>query len=344
MSAAAQLCETLTARLKEQQQQLQKQQPPDRWQQPRQQHHSNQPGDQQQQQQQQRGQLPRDQKVELDNSLNSLALSALHMWLLLFDALAAAPHGTDIASSSAAAAGAAAAPPSALVQLGYEYEQVASYAVQALKSWPEPQADTAAESSTPSSSSSSSSSSRQIVRYGNVVLPHLPVVDATHMLPAALALAQSLSVALDAVQQCASMPMDQLVQLQGQDAKVLRNMVQLSSIALSVPSVLELQLLLLACQAKVRHQQLAVTQQGLSCVHALSTDSWWQQEQQEQAIEQQQQQQQQQRRRLLKLPAYHDLLLSMYALSKVDLAQQLQQQQQRMAGPPHIRYGTTRLT
>jgi hypothetical protein len=336
MSAAAQLCQTLSARLKQQQQQQQqKQQPAERWQQPRQQHHSNQPGDQQQQQQQQRGQLPLDQQVELDNSLNSLALSALHMWLLLFGALAAAPHGTGKASSSAAA-GAGVAPAAALVELGCQYEQVAGYAVQALKFWPAPQAYAATDGST--------SSNRSVVRYGDVVLPYLPVVDVTRLLPAALALAQSLSIALDAVQQYASMPIDQLVQLQGQGAKVFSNMVQLSRIALADPSVLELQLLLLACQAKLRHQQLAATQQGLSCVHGLSKDSWWQQEQQEQAIEQQQQQRRP--RRLLKLPAYHDLLLPMYALSKVDLAQQLQQQQQqqRMAGPPHIRYGTTRLT
>jgi hypothetical protein len=55
-----------------------------------------------------------------------------------------------------------------------------------------------------------------------MVLLCLPVVDVTHMLSAALALAQTLSVALDAVQQYASMPWDQLVQLQGQDARLFR--------------------------------------------------------------------------------------------------------------------------
>jgi hemolysin activation/secretion protein len=110
MSAAAQLCETLTEKMKQQQEQQQKQQQRQRrWQQPRQQHHRCQPGDQQQQQQ--RGQLPVNQQVELHNILNSLALSALHMWLLLFDALAAAPHCTYIAASSSSAAAAAAAPP-----------------------------------------------------------------------------------------------------------------------------------------------------------------------------------------------------------------------------------------
>jgi hypothetical protein len=122
--------------------------------------------------------------------------------------------------------------------------------------------------------------------------------------------------------------------------------------------VLELQLLLLAFQAKLRHQQLEVTQQGLSAVHALSKDSWWQEQQQQQqgqAIEQQQQQQQQERqviqqqqqrrRRRLTLPASHDQLLSKYALKDQDLAQlKQQQQQQHMAGPPYIRYGMTLLT
>jgi hypothetical protein len=320
MSAAAQLCDTLAERVQQQRkQQQQRQQPPER-----------------QQQQQQRGQLPPDQQVELDNSLNSLALSALHMWLLLFGALAAAPLGTGRASSgaaaaAAAAAGAAAGFSSALVELGYEYEQVASYAVQALKFWPAPQADTSAESSTPSSSSSSN---KRVVRYANVALPYLPVVDVTHMLPAALALAQTLSIALDAVQQYASMPMDQVVQQQGQNAKMFCDMVQLTRAWLAQPSVLELQLLLLACQAKVCHQQLAVTQQGLSAVHALSKDSWQQQQQQGQALGQQQ-------RRRLKLPAAHDQLLDKYGLLKADLAQL---QQQHTAGPPHIRYGMTLLT
>jgi hypothetical protein len=38
-----------------------------------------------------------------------------------------------------------------------------------------------------------------MVRYGNVVLPPLPVLDVTHALPAALELMQTVSLAMEAV-------------------------------------------------------------------------------------------------------------------------------------------------
>jgi hypothetical protein len=271
-----------------------------------------QPHPNQQQQQQQRGQLPPDQQVELDNSLNSLALSALHMWLLLCNG-GSSSSSCDVTTN---AAGTSANPAAVYVRVGAEYAHVAGYVAQAFASWPMQQAELDAGSSTAgaanNSRNSSNSSNRQLVRYGNVVLPPLPFLDVTHALPVAFQLMRTVSLAMEAVQHYNGDMMQQ-------EAQALSEKLSETRAALADPSVLELQLLLLACLAKLRHQQLAVTQQGCSLVHDMSQKSWRQQ---------------------LKLPAAHQDLLSKYALHEVDLAQlaqQQQQQQQRTATAQYVR-------
>jgi hypothetical protein len=322
MDAVARLFNKLAARLiEQQQQQLQQLKPQLRHELPlhmhllRQQHHDC-------NQQQQQGQLPPDQQIELDNSLNSLTLSALHMWLLLFHALAAAagPSGGGSSSNSScavttSAAGASATPAAVYAKVGAGLAPLAGCVTAALRAWPVQQAELAADSSRSSAGSNSlnsgSSSNRQVVRYGNVVLPQLPVVDVTHALEAAFELMQTVSLAMDAVQHCNGVTMQQLVQQQGQkEALACAEQLHKTAAALADPSVLELQLLLLACQAKLRHQQLAVTQQGRALVHEMTQNSWRQQQQ-------------------VGLPAAHQLLLANYDVQEVDLAQLAQQQQQQ---------------
>jgi hypothetical protein len=133
------------------------------------------------------------------------------------------------------------------------------------------------------------------------------------MLPAALELMHTVSLAVEARQQYTGV----MVQPQAFAKKLFE-----TGTALSDPSVLELQLLLLACQAKLRHQQLAATQQGCSLVHEMTQTSCRQQHQQPGVLQQ------------LQLPAAHQDLLSQYALHEVDLAQLGQQQQQQQQQPP----------
>jgi hypothetical protein len=297
-------------------------------------------GQQQQQQQQkpQRGQLPPDQQVELDNSLNSLALSALHMWLLLCNALAAAAglsgggsrrsSSLDVATNSV---GASAIRAAVYAKTGAAYAQLAGYVAQALASWPLQQAEVAAGSSRGGSAGNSrnsgNSSNRQLVRYGNVVLPPLPFLDVTHALAAAFELMQTVALSMDAVQRCNGVMMQQ-------GAQAVVDKVCETAAALTDPSVLELQLLLLACKAKLRHQQLAVTQQEHSMVCNMTQNRCRQQ--QPGAVQQ------------LKPPAAHQQLLAKYALQEVDLAQlelppppqQQQPEQQRPATAQYIRYVT----
>jgi hypothetical protein len=199
-----------------------------------------------------------------------------------------------------------------------------------LQHWPEPRTQPTTAGSS-SNNSSSSSSGITTVRYGNVLLQQLPLVDVAYALPAVLGLAQTLSAGIAAVRPYTNRTLQQLVQQHSSEHTLpFMKMLRDSRIALAEPSVLALQLLLLASLAKLQHQQLAVTQQGLSAVPALTLQSLAQQQQQQQqegqAAEQQQQQQKLHVDQQLPLPASHVILLNdCYGLKTVDITQLEQQ-------------------
>jgi hypothetical protein len=290
---------------------------------------------QQQQQRQPKGQLPPDQQAELDNSLNTLGLALLRVWALachVASTLALPQQQPAVAAVGAVIDQCEAA----FLTMGVLrcHWKAAVYAELALRTWP-PGNSTAA-----STAASSSSSSSDTVRYGKQVLPKLAPVSVEAALPAALATAHALAGCIDTMASYVALDDQQLLQqLQNATANGrtvcselvndFRQMLQEGSQNFANTSVLDLQLLLLAHQAKLQHATLRVTQRGFSVVSRIVP-----------TILQLQQQQQQPTVGVLDklmLPSCHERLLAAYDMSVVNIAALEQQQQQQQAVLPHIR-------
>jgi short subunit dehydrogenase-like uncharacterized protein len=283
-----------------------------------------------QQQQQQRlpkGQLPPDQQAELYNSLNRLVL--LRLWLLgcaAADQLAQPAMGGDVVNAGIVLGS---------MRCSKQHVCVAQHVELILLCWPRPDASrSVADAPTGSSSSSSSidhSRKTEPVRYGKLVLPWLPQVTYGAALRVVLAAAHTLACFTDSVQQLQTANIQPLQLDPGNDdaaecAREVRQAVQDASSDMTDRSVLALQLLLLACQAKVHWYDVAWKQDRRSLVRNLAPSGFQQ--------PQQQQQQQQQQQRAAGKPAYlvlqdhHDLLLSTYRCKDADMTLILGQQQE----------------
>jgi hypothetical protein len=289
---------------------------------------------QQKQQQQQRlpkGQLPPDQQTELDNSLNTLGLVLLQLWLLgcsgANELLQLRREGDTVRVETLVGLS---------MRCSRQHACVAQHVELMLLCWPK--VDASDNNAYRSSSSSSNSSRSEPVRYGKLVLPRLPQVTYADALPVALAAAQQLAVFNDAVQLV--LPADtQPVQLES-------NAEGLGAIGpalhdargdMADRALLAVQLLLLACQAKVHFIEVAGKQLRRSLVpnltpHGLPLPPPPPPQQQS---EQQQEQQVQQpiaaaKPEYLRLQDHHDLLLESYGCKNTDIVAILGQQQEEL--------------
>jgi hypothetical protein len=277
-----------------------------------------------QQQQQQRlpkGQVLPDQEAELDNSLNTLGLVLMRLWQL--GCAAAEQPATGDAINVGIVLN--------LMRCSEMHALVAQHAEVMLWCWPNTDisgsnADASAASSSSSSSSSTGHSHRsEPVRYGKLVLPRLPLVTYTAALPVALAAAQMLACYTDAVQQLltANITSEQHELDDEHDASCAQEVglaVQYAIDGMGDRSVLALQLLLLACQAKVHWHEVAGKQQQRATVCNLRPSSC-QQQQQQQLIAAGEPE-------YLRLRKHHDLLLETYHCKDADIAAILGQQQE----------------
>jgi hypothetical protein len=275
---------------------------------------------QQQQQQQQRlpkGQLPPDQQAELDNSLNTLSLVLLRLWLLGCAAADQLAEGDDVVNAGIVIG---------LMSCSKQHACVAQHVELMLLCWPMADAAGSNADIAVSSSSCSTGHSRRTepVRYGKLVLPRLPLVTYTDALRVALAAAHTLACFTDAVQQLPTANI-QPMQLdpEGGDAaecaRAVGQALQDASSDMTDRSVLALQLLLLACQAKVHWSHVAWKQHWMSPVRNLAPSGFQQQQQQQQAPG---------TPAYLVLQDHHDLLLSTYRCKDADMTLILGQQQE----------------
>jgi hypothetical protein len=285
---------------------------------------------QRQQQQQQRlpkGQLPPDQQAELDNSLNTLSLVLLRLWLqgcAVDDKLLQLPTlDGPVSLGSVLGLG---------MRCSKQHVRVAQHVELMLLYWPKADAAGSNADAPPTSSSSSTGHSRRSepVRYGKLVLQWLPQVTYVDALPVALAAAQQLAVFNDAVQLVVdpTQPIhcEPNSKEKAKDAGDAAPAVHDARGDMTDRSVLALQLLLLACQAKVHWYGVAERQQRRSLVRNMVPGS----------LQQQQQGEQQQQQQLiaadtiqyLRLQDGHNLLLESYRCKDADIAALLKEHQQ----------------
>jgi hypothetical protein len=225
-----------------------------------------------QRQQQQHKQLPPDQQAEQDNSLNVLGLAVLKLLQHLVHATIVNHKDVQSQTDATERMCARGTPTAyAYVSLSAHFLGFSRLAECFVGSWPSSEAAAgssgsslpSSSSSSSSSSSNSSSSSRDMVRYGKLLLPKLQLVRNTNALPAALVTAQDMCRCINATHN----RVQEASQVLGPKAGWLGNR-----------SVLQLQLLLLACQAKLLSRK-----QGLaSCVRCLQPGTSTKQQQQQQ--------------------------------------------------------------
>jgi hypothetical protein len=288
--------------------------------------HEHQEQQQQQQQPPQRlpkGQLPPDQQAELYNSLNRLSLVLLQLWLLGFavaDRLVQPAIGDDVVNAGIVLGS---------MRCSKQHVRVAQHVELIVLCWPKADASRSiADAPTSSNSSSSSidhSRMTEPVRYGKLVLPRLPQVTYGAALRVALAAAHTLACFTDSVQQLQTaniqpLQLDPDNEDAAECAQEVREAVQDASSDMTNRSALALQLLLLACQAKVHWSGVAWEQHRRSSVRNLAPSGF--------------QQQQQQQQRAPGAPAYlvlqdhHDLLLSTYRCKDAGMTRILGQEQE----------------
>jgi hypothetical protein len=284
-----------------------------------------------QQQRQPKGQLPFDQQEELDNSLYTLGLALMRVWTLgcqiSMNHFAQQQQLSSLAADAAAAGLEPFRVTATKIAFMLRHQQVAQYAELSLHMWPRDSAAAAGNAA-----SSSSSSSNDLVRYGKQVLPRLAPVSFDVALLVALAAAQTLGSCIEILEHYTAIDVQQLQQqfaptayggeFSLDEVEAFRKLLQQNREAFADKSVLALQLLLLAHQAKMQRAALMTTQGGRTDVDRLTHSALQQQQPADCALGK------------LFVPEYHSRVLAACNVSRQNIAAL---EQQHLVALPHIR-------